>query len=82
MLTFQDNFHQNRDARELYFSQYMLLNQQLAELYQVPTVTGGDFVRVKTPDFPPRIGLMTQASVLAMNSDGEDSHPIKRGCGY
>ncbi|WP_158968542.1 DUF1592 domain-containing protein [Paraglaciecola sp. L3A3] len=77
--TFQDIFHHNRDARELYFSDHMMLNQQLARLYQVPNVSGGDLIRVKTDSYPPRLGLMTQASVLAMNSDGEDSHPIKRG---
>ncbi len=77
--TFKDNFHNNRDARELYFSDYMMLNKQLAQLYQVPEIESGEFARVKLEQYPPRLGLMTHASVLTMNSDGEDSHPIKRG---
>ncbi|MCF2946816.1 DUF1592 domain-containing protein [Paraglaciecola aquimarina] len=79
VLTFQDNFQQKRDARELYFSEYMMINQQLARLYQVPNVFSGDIKRVHTGASTNRMGLLTQASVLAMNSDGEDSHPIKRG---
>ncbi|MGJ8681489.1 DUF1592 domain-containing protein [Paraglaciecola sp.] len=79
VLTFQDNFHQDRDARELYFSEYMMINQQLARIYQVPNIVSGDIQRVYTGASEKRMGLLTQASVLTMNSDGEDSHPIKRG---
>lgn len=77
--TVQDNFHNDRDARELFQSSHMILNDQLARHYGVKDVLGGDLRRVETGPTEQRSGLLTQASILAMNSDGEDSHPIKRG---
>lgn len=77
--TFQDNFHNKRDARTLYSSNHMMLNDQLARHYGLPKVTGGDLRRVKVDDDSGRAGLLTQASILTINSDGTESHPIKRG---
>ncbi len=77
--TFQDNFHQRRDARTLYSSDHMMLNDQLARHYGVPDVAGGELRRVAVDDANDRAGLLTQASVLTINSDGKESHPIKRG---
>lgn len=77
--TFQDNFHQRRDARKLYSSSHMMLNDQLARHYGVPNVVGGEIRRVDVGDIDDRAGLLTQASILTINSDGTESHPIKRG---
>ncbi|MFC3122693.1 DUF1592 domain-containing protein [Agaribacter flavus] len=85
ILRFQDNFHQNQDARKLYFSDHMILNKVLARHYGIENFESGEFDRVTLPNtddsdwIPPNLGLMTHASVLTINSDGEDSHPIKRG---
>lgn len=77
--TFDDVFRNNRDARHLFSSDHMMLNQELARHYGVEGVTGGELRRVEVGEIPERAGLLTQASVLTMNSDGRDSHPIKRG---
>jgi hypothetical protein len=42
-------------------------------------VYGNHFRRVKLGPQHRRGGLLTQAGLLAMNSDGKDSHPLKRG---
>lgn len=78
-VTFDDVFRNDRDARTLFSSDHMILNQELARHYGVPGVAGGNLRRVEVGGLPQRAGLMTQASILTMNSDGRDSHPIKRG---
>ena len=42
-------------------------------------VCGNHFRRVHLEPQQRRGGLLTQAGLLAMNSDGKDSHPLKRG---
>lgn len=77
--TFQDVFHNNRDARTLFTDDHMFLNNQLAKHYGLPPVEGGDLRRVPVENEIERAGLIGQASILAINSDGIDSHPVKRG---
>ncbi|WP_197441401.1 DUF1592 domain-containing protein [Thalassoglobus neptunius] len=69
------------DSRILDFvdSDYLVVNERLASHYGIPGVQGNDFRRVALPDEFNRGGLLTQAGLLTMNSDGEDSHPVKRG---
>ena len=43
------------------------------------TSSGNDFQKVALKPEDNRGGLLTQAGLLAMNSDGTDSHPLKRG---
>lgn len=77
--TFQDVFHNNRDARSLYTDDYVFVNDQLARHYGLPPVNGGDLRRVHVQGGLNRSGVIGQASILAINSDGVDSHPVKRG---
>lgn len=77
--TFDDNFRNNRDAREMFSSEYMMLNNQLARHYGIDGVNSGDIERFHVGKTHERAGLLTQASILTMNSNGQDSHPIKRG---
>jgi hypothetical protein len=42
-------------------------------------VIGNEFRMVKIGSNDRRGGVLTQAGLLAMNSDGKDSHPLKRG---
>ncbi|WP_231744088.1 DUF1592 domain-containing protein [Stieleria neptunia] len=69
------------DASVLDFidSDYLVVNERLAKHYGIPGVQGNHFRRVPLPADLKRGGLLTQAGLLAMNSDGEDSHPVKRG---
>ncbi|MBM79120.1 MAG: hypothetical protein CMJ78_00825 [Planctomycetaceae bacterium] len=58
---------------------YTMANERLANHYGLPDVHGNHFRRVSLDVSKRRGGLLTQAGLLAMNSDGTDSHPLKRG---
>jgi mono/diheme cytochrome c family protein len=58
---------------------YMMADERLAVHCGLPDVRGNSFRRVALNDNSHRGGLMTQAGLMAMNSNGTDSHPLKRG---
>jgi mono/diheme cytochrome c family protein len=60
-------------------SDYTMANERLALHYGLSDVHGNHFRRVNLDSSQRRGGLLTQAGLLAMNSDGTDSHPLKRG---
>ncbi len=76
---FRRLFREGRSAMELIDSPTIMLNDRLAEHYGLPPVVGGRLRSVTLPSGSVRGGLLTQASLLTMNSDGVDSHPIRRG---
>jgi hypothetical protein len=39
----------------------------------------GEFVKVKLPEGSPLGGVLAQPRIMKMNSDGADSHPVRRG---
>ena len=69
----------NRSVLDLLDADYVLVNERLARHYGIRDVFGNDFRRVAVGVDLPRGGLLTQAGLLAMNADGVDSHPLKRG---
>ena len=76
---FGELLQQNLSALNLIDSEFLMLNAVLAKHYGVKGPKGGVFERVRVPTGSYRGGLLTQASVLLLNSTGEDSHPIRRG---
>lgn len=60
-------------------SDFTFVNETLANHYGMVVVRGPAFRKVKLDESLHRGGLLTQASILTGNSDGRDSHPIKRG---
>jgi hypothetical protein len=66
-------------ALDLIDSDYAILNDRLAQHYGMSNNVTGDLKRVALSEDSVRGGLLTQASLLTMNSDGIDSHPIRRG---
>lgn len=76
---FAEVFVSNASALDLLSSDYAMLNDRLADHYGIDGIIHGDLRRVILPSDSLRGGLLTQASVLTMNSDGVDSHPIRRG---
>jgi len=58
---------------------YAMLNERLAAHYQIPNIYGPDFRKVSITRQTNRGGLLTCAAMLTINSDGKDSHPVKRG---
>lgn len=78
-----DYFHQilqnNQSVLDFIHSNYTMANERLAQHYGLDGVYGNQMRRVKLEPQLKRGGLLTHAGLLAMNSDGKDSHPLKRG---
>lgn len=60
-------------------SDFALVNDVLADYYQIPDVTGAEFRKVSLPVDSPRGGLLGTAAVHIMGSDGQRSSPVERG---
>jgi len=76
---FEELLRENGSVLELLDADYVLVNERLARHYRIPDVVGNEFRRVALANDPRRGGLLTHAGLLAMNADGVDSHPLKRG---
>ena len=60
-------------------SDFVMLNQNMAQFYGIDGVKGANFRAVTVPRDKNRGGLLSQGSFLTGHSSGDDSHPIKRG---
>ena len=76
---FQEVLDNNSSVLDFLHADYTMVNERLARHYGISNVFGNDFRRVELTADRNRGGILTQAGLLAMNSDGEDSHPLKRG---
>ena len=76
---FADMLSHDSSVLEFIDSDYSVVNERLARHYKIPNVQGNHFRRVPLPQHLHRGGILTQAGMLTMNSDGTDSHPVKRG---
>ena len=76
---FQQVLKENKSVLDFLHSDFTMLNERLAQHYGIDDVFGNHFRRVAIDPKSNRGGLLTQAGLLAMNSDGKDSHPLKRG---
>ena len=70
--------HNDLSVISLIDSDFVMVNRPLAKHYGLPAPKGQAFERVEVDHTHQRGGLLTQASILLMNSNGEDSHPIRR----
>jgi len=66
-------------ATNLVASDFLVINERLGRFYGVPGVEGDEFRRVPVPDGVPRGGVVTQASVLTITSNGTRTSPVTRG---
>ena len=76
---FQEMMRNDASVLDFIHANYTMTNERLAVHYGLPHIQGNHFRRVALEPSPQRGGLLTQAGLLAMNSNGEDSHPLKRG---
>ena len=76
---FREVLEKNLSLREFLDSDWTMLNARLAEHYQIPNVTEDRFQRVALRPEDHRGGLLTQASVLSLTSDGTRHRPVHRG---
>ncbi|QDT05395.1 hypothetical protein K227x_37950 [Rubripirellula lacrimiformis] len=75
---FRHVLQQDASVLDFLHCDYAIVNQRLAQHYGLRNVHGNHFRRVPINDGFRRGGLLTQAGLLAMNSDYPDSHPLKR----
>jgi hypothetical protein len=69
----------NGSVFDFLHSDYVVVNERLAQHYGIAGVFGPDFRKVPVTAQTHRGGVLTSAAMLTMNSDGADSHPLKRG---
>ncbi len=60
-------------------SDFVVINERLARFYGIPNVRGDQFRRVPVPDGVHRGGIVTQASMLTITSNGTRTSPVNRG---
>ncbi|MDB4538023.1 DUF1592 domain-containing protein [Akkermansiaceae bacterium] len=60
-------------------SDFAMLNEPLAKLYEIEGVRGWDLRRVTLPEGSVRGGFLTQAAVLKTTANGTTTSPVKRG---
>lgn len=61
-------------------SDFVTINQRLADHYQIPAVRGHEQIRVvPVPEGNVRGGILTQASVLKVTANGTNTSPVIRG---
>jgi mono/diheme cytochrome c family protein len=60
-------------------SDFVTINERMARFYGIPDVKGDHFRPVNVPASMMRGGLVTQASVLAVTSNGTRTSPVWRG---
>jgi len=76
---FEEVLKHNRSVLDFLHADYVVVNERLAAHYGIRGVHGPQFRSVPVTAETHRGGLLTSAAVLTMNSDGTDSHPLKRG---
>lgn len=69
---------ENTSCLQLLDADFAMVNRRLAAHYGIPGPRGSRFERVALQGNEHRGGVLTQGSFLLANSNGEDSHPIKR----
>ena len=67
------------DVRTLLKSDFVTINERLARFYQIPGVRGDEMRRVEAPPEAHRGGLVTQASIQCLTSNGTRTSPVVRG---
>ncbi len=76
---FDEVLRNDGSVMDFIHSDYAVVNERLAAHYRIRDVYGPHFRKVSIDRKTNRGGLLTAAAVMTMDSDGKDSHPLKRG---
>ena len=76
---FEEVLKSNLSVMDFLHSDYVVVNESLARHYNIRDVYGPQFRRVSVKPELNRGGILTNAAILTINSDGQDSNPLKRG---
>lgn len=72
-------FEDDATLATLLTAPYALLNQQLADYYQMPGVGGTEFIKVELAADHPRRGLLTLGGLMALHGKFNSTAPVHRG---
>ncbi|MCA9014440.1 MAG: DUF1592 domain-containing protein, partial [Planctomycetaceae bacterium] len=76
---FSEILQHDLNVMNLVSSDFVVINERMARFYGIPGVKGDHFHKVKVPAGVHRGGIVTQASVLTITSNGTRTSPVKRG---
>jgi len=76
---FAEILRRDLDARHLIKSDFVTINERLARFYGIAGVKGDAIRRVPAPPEAHRGGLVTQASIQSITSNGTRTSPVVRG---
>ena len=76
---FREVLEKNLSVREFLRSDWTMLNERLATHYGIAGVTGETMQRIALKPEDHRGGLLTQAAILGLTSDGTRHRPVHRG---
>ncbi|QDV52785.1 DUF1592 domain-containing protein [Gimesia fumaroli] len=76
---FSEILQHDLNVMNLVSSEFVVINERMARFYGIPGVKGDHFRRVNVPAGVHRGGIVTQASVLTITSNGTRTSPVKRG---
>lgn len=76
---FQEVLKSNGSLREFLDSDWTMINERLATHYGIEGIRGDRLQRVSLKPEAHRGGLLTQAAVLSLTSDGTRHRPVHRG---
>jgi mono/diheme cytochrome c family protein len=76
---FAEILNNDLDLMNFVKSDFVVINERLARYYGIPGVKGNHFRRVAVPSGVHRGGIVTQASILSVTSNGTRTSPVKRG---
>ena len=70
---------ENLSVINLVHSEFAMLNDRLAEHYELPPVSGPDLRPVELPAGSIRGGLLSQGAILKVSANGTNTSPVVRG---
>jgi len=76
---FAEILHTDLDARSFIKSDFVMINERLARFYGIDGVKGDAIRKVAAPPDSHRGGLVTQASIHSITSNGTRTSPVSRG---
>ena len=76
---FGEMFTKNLPLREFLKSDWTMVNPRLASFYQLPQLNHSGFQKATLRPQDHRGGLLTQAAILSLTSDGTRHRPVHRG---
>ena len=76
---FSEILRNNLDARNLIKSDFVTINERMARFYDIPGVKGDAIRRVSVSPAVHRGGLVTQAAIHTITSNGTRTSPVSRG---